>query len=62
LLKKTLPVVFVPHAFRLAPVAGHAELNASFSFHAKLFRAGSWHQLSSSVVCIGLCDLVGSAS
>jgi len=41
LLKKTLPVVFVPHAFRLAPVAGHAELNASFSFHAKLFRGRS---------------------
>jgi hypothetical protein len=38
LLKKTLPIVFVPHAFRLAPVAGHAELNASFSFHAKFFR------------------------
>src|SRR5215831_15507485 len=38
LLKKTLPIVFVPHAFRLVPVAGHAELNASFSFRAKLFR------------------------
>jgi hypothetical protein len=38
LLKKTLPIVFVPHAFRLAPVAGHAELNASFSFRAKFFR------------------------
>src|SRR4029078_3771545 len=38
-LKKTLPIVFGPHAFRLAPVAGHAELNASFSFRAKFFRA-----------------------
>jgi len=38
LLKKTLPIVFVPHAFRLAPVAGHAELKASFSFRAKFFR------------------------
>jgi hypothetical protein len=38
LLKKTLPIVFVPHAFRLAPVAGHAELNASFSLRAKFFR------------------------
>src|SRR5215471_4468025 len=38
LLKKTLPIVFVPHAFRFAPIAGHAELNASFSFRAKFFR------------------------
>src|SRR3954466_1309477 len=38
LLKKTLPIVFIPHAFRLAPVAGHSELNASFSFRAKFFR------------------------
>ena len=37
LLKKTFPIVFVPHAFRLAPVAGHAELNASFPFRAKSF-------------------------
>src|SRR5215475_15078926 len=41
LLKKTLPIVFVPHAFGLAPVAGHAELNASFSFCAKFFRGSS---------------------
>jgi hypothetical protein len=38
LLKKTLPIVFVPHTFRLAPVAGHAQLKASFSFRAKSFR------------------------
>src|SRR5206468_2784956 len=37
LLKKTLPIVFVPHTFRLAPIAGHAELNASFPFRAKSF-------------------------
>jgi hypothetical protein len=38
LLKKTLPIVFVPHTFRLAPVAGHAQLKAIFSFRAKSFR------------------------
>jgi hypothetical protein len=38
LLEETLPIVFVPHAFRLAPIAGHAELKASFSSSAKLFR------------------------
>jgi hypothetical protein len=38
LLKKTLPIVFVPHAFRLAPIAGHEQLNASFALRAKSFR------------------------
>jgi hypothetical protein len=40
LLKKALPIVFVPHAFRLAPITGHAELNASFALHAKCFHSG----------------------
>jgi hypothetical protein len=57
LLKKTLPIVFVPHAFRLAPVAGHAELNASFSSAQNFFVAVFfWYQPMNFAGCSRLCD------
>src|SRR5215469_998213 len=58
LLKKTLPIVFVPHAFRLAPIAaGHVQLNASFALRAKFFHAPPLFANRSSTwrSCIRLC-------
>ncbi len=37
LLKKPLPIVFVPHAFRLAPFAGHAGTKRELRFARKIF-------------------------